>query len=282
MRSFLLFLLVLSFFPVSAWAGEKQHVDSTIDDVKVVMAEDKVFLGEEMAPSQAKALALNNARRRALEKGVGVNLHSNTLLYDGAVVSDLINSTTRGLIISEKVESGCDKESDRLYCYASIEAHVKPLKGQATSKIKFKKAAVQRPDKASVVDSPVFQHNDEIQVRMTLSEDAYINIFSVDQQGNVVRLLPNDHVESKQLHAWKGFVFPDDSLRTRGIKLRVETPKNRDKAVETVVVIATTEKGHFLQDTSIENPTITDLMKELSELDQSQWAQKTIWYEVRR
>lgn len=282
MRSILFFILVLSFFPVSAWADEEVAVKPADSDVKIVAAEGRVFIGEDMAPSQAKAVALNYARRSALEQAVGVNLHSNTLLYNGEIISELINSATKGLIISEKKEDGCDAESGRLYCYAKIEAHVKPLKGESTSKIKFLKHLIQRPDKEIAVNNPVFQNNDEIQVRVTLNEDSYLNLFSVDQYGNITKLFPNEYAKIEPVTARKEFAFPDDSLRTRGLKLRVTTPKNSHKAIETVLIVATKGKEHFLEDASIENPTITDLMRELSELDQSQWAEKAIEYEVRR
>lgn len=283
MRMFLFFILVLSFFPRCAGADEKKgDVYSVLDDVKIVTTEGKAVMGEDMTVSQAKAVALNHARRSALEKAVGVNLHSNTILYNGELISDLINSATKGLIVKEKIEDGCGEESGRLYCYARIEAHVKPLKGQSAPKIKFLKYSVQRPDNDAAVNNPVFQSNDEIQVKVALNEDSYLNVFSVDQYGNITKLFPNEYVKSEPVPARKAFVFPDDSLRARGLKIRVETPKKLSKATETVLIVATKEKGHFLEDHLIDNPTITDLMKELSELDQSQWAEKSIGYEVRR
>jgi hypothetical protein len=48
------------------------------------------------------------------------------------------------------------------------------------------------------------------------------------------------------------------------------------------MIIAAKEEGRFLSDTSIQNPTISDLMKELSEIDQSSWDEETVGYEVRR
>jgi len=283
MRGFLVFFLALTVLPVCAWADEKKGVESAMQDVKVVTTEGRAFIDEDMTMSQAKAVALNYARRSALEKAVGVNLHSNTLLYNGEIISELINSATKGLIIKEKVEGGCGEESGgRLYCYARIEAHVKPLKGENAPRIKFLKSIIQRPDKEAVVNNPVFQNNDEIQIRVTLNGDSYQNVFSVDQYGNITKLFPNDYAESKPVTARKEFVFPDDSLRARGLKLRVTTPENRSKATETVLIVATKEKEYFLEDGSTDNPTIADLMRELSELDQSQWAEKTIGYEVRR
>ncbi|MBI5191976.1 MAG: hypothetical protein HZA08_00875 [Nitrospirae bacterium] len=60
------------------------------------------------------------------------------------------------------------------------------------------------------------------------------------------------------------------------------TPKGLNEGIESVLIIATKEAKHFLTDTDIQNPTISDLMKELSVLDPVSWAEKTIGYEVRK
>ena len=88
----------------------------------------------------------------------------------------------------------------------------------------------------------------------------------MDQYGNSVKLYPNDYVEAKTVPARKEFVFPDDVWRSHGLKLRVRTPKDKSTAVESVVIIATKEEGHFLEDTALQNPTFTDIMKELAVL----------------
>jgi len=76
-------------------------------------------------------------------------------------------------------------------------------------------------------------------------------------------------------------VIPTDEQRKAGLKMKVRTPKGAKKAVESVLVIATREKVDLLNMKSNENPTITDLMRELSEMDPSLWAEKAVGYEVR-
>jgi hypothetical protein len=62
----------------------------------------------------------------------------------------------------------------------------------------------------------------------------------------------------------------------------VWTPKNKSRAIETVLIIATKEKTDFLSDKKAEDVTITDLMKELSEIEPSLWAEEAVGYEVRK
>lgn len=104
-----------------------------------------------------------------------------------------------------------------------------------------------------------------------------MSIFSVDQNGNVIKLFPNEYQNPAVVPSRKEFVFPENKLRARGLKLRVNTPKKLGKALESVLIIATKEEAHFLEDSAIQNPTITDLMKEPSELDENfPWAEKTV------
>lgn len=276
LKWFLIAMLVLA--PVCGFAEEKKAEGI----FKVVTSEGRCIIEGDITLPQAKALALNNARRSALEEAVGVSLHGSSTLYNGELIGELINTATKGLIVKQRViEDRCGDEGGKLCCMAKIEAHVKPLEGNRARTLKVLKASVQRFDK----DTPasVFQDNDEIQIRTAVNEDSFLNIFSVDQNGNVSMLYPNEFRKAEVIPKRKEFVFPDSELRAQGLKLKVKTPKKLSKALESVLIIATKEEAHFLEDASVQNPTITDLMKEISELDEStSWAEKTVGYEVRK
>ncbi len=98
----------------------------------------------------------------------------------------------------------------------------------------------------------------------------------------ITKLFPNDYFKGEATPANKVFIFPDDTQRAIGLKLRVKTPEKLSRAVESVLIIATKEKVDFLSDKAIETPTITDLMQELSKFDPSRWAEETVGYEVRK
>jgi hypothetical protein len=67
-----------------------------------------------------------------------------------------------------------------------------------------------------------------------------------------------------------------------GLKLRVTTPQNLKRAVESILVIASRKRIDIMSDDAVANPTITDLMRELSMNDPSLWVEKTLGYEVRK
>jgi len=108
-----------------------------------------------------------------------------------------------------------------------------------------------------------------------------MNIFSVSQDGRVVRLLPNAYMKQDRIPSRQNFIFPDEALRNAGFKLRVHVPKNLSKAYETIIIIGTKEKADFLS-AKEKDATLSDLMGELSLVEQSSWADAVIGYEVRK
>jgi hypothetical protein len=67
-----------------------------------------------------------------------------------------------------------------------------------------------------------------------------------------------------------------------GLKLRVTTPGKLKRAVESILILATRKRTDILSNGTTDNPTISDLMRELSSIDPSIWVEKTLGYEVRK
>lgn len=107
-----------------------------------------------------------------------------------------------------------------------------------------------------------------------------LHLFSVDQNGGISKLYSNDLCHAESLASGRELVFPEEALRSSGLKMIVRTPKGVKKAVESVLVIATRENLELLENKKITDPAITDLMRELSEMDPSQWVERTVGYEV--
>lgn len=271
-RSILAMIIVL--FAVPAMAAHDEPVR--------VEAEGTILLGDDSTVGQAKAAALNNARRAALEKATGVEVHGSSMVYNYQLINDLVHTATRGIIVKENVlKISCTTKDEQVSCSAKIEAWVKPLHTERRGDFAVMKAFVHRIDKVEAAASTVFQNNDEIMIRAMANQDAYFSLFSVDQFGGISKHYPNEYVKQEKLPAGKEVIFPDDSCRQGGLKLKVRTPRGKKKAVESVLIIATKERSALLEDVKAKDLTITDLMKELSEMDPSQWVEQTVGYEVR-
>ena len=270
-----LFIIVFACLLIpGASSGQEMH--------RSVEAKGEAILSEDSTPMEAKAIALNNARQHAIEEAVGIVVTSRTDVYNFQVISDFVTAATKGLIVRENIlENKCVTRDGQIMCAARIEALVKPLSLERKGNLKIVNASVQRPDRDTAARAPVFQSKDEIQIKVSVSEDSYVNLFSIDQYGAIAKIFPNDYATQKKISPGTQFVFPTNDERTAGLKIRVSTPKGIRKAVESVLVIITREKVTLMADATIENPTIADLMREVSELDQSNWADRTVGYEVK-
>jgi len=270
-----LFICLCAFIPVFADAGQ--------DNIQIIEKEGEAVLGDDMTPAQAKALALNNARRSAIEQASGVIVHGSSVVYNFQLVSDLVASATRGVIIKEEIlADDIKKEGKQIVYYTKIKAHVKTLENRERSSLKILKADVNRYGSNPASATIVFQDNDEIQIRAKANSDAYIHVFNISQDGWVTKLYPNEYFKAEITSPETEFIFPNEKQRDLGLKLKVRTPKNLSRAIETMLIVATKEKTDFLSDKKAGEVTITDLMRELSEIDASLWTEKIAGYEVRK
>ena len=250
--------------------------------IQEIIAEGRAMLGEDTTPAQAKALALNEARRIAVERAAGVLVRTSSVVYNSELISDLISTFTKGLIIREDVLSeGLRTEDGQVAYVCRIKASIKPVLQRKQKDIRIIAAEVSRVDRPFSSSSPIFQDNDEIKIRVKTASNLNINVFSVSQDGRVVLLLPNPYVKLETVSGGQDFIFPDEAMRAAGFKLRVHTPKNLSRAYETIVIIATKERKDFLS-AKTQDVTLSDLMRELSLLEQPFWADAVIGYEVRR
>ncbi len=122
--------------------------------------------------------------------------------------------------------------------------------------------------------------------------DAFIHIFSVGQDDTVTVLYPNRFVADGFVAAEKELVFPDEAQRMLGLRLRV-SPTGSKKGIEKIKLIATTKKidltkgtireGVFQVYIGKDSALVTDLLKALARLDESEWAREaTVPYEIRK
>lgn len=272
MRLIAAIAVVAIVLPCAAFAAGK---------VSEVEAEGRAELGfYNMSPADAQSIAHNNARRRALEKAVGTQVTATTVVYNSDLINDLVKVASKGLIIDEEVLLSEPRTDGKDIIYVvRIRAKVKALDSRSRPPVKFRYAYVQRPDRKDAMKGvPTFQDGDEVQVRLKMDKDAYLHIFSVDQFGKLYPLYPNSYTDDPAIRGGGHFVFPDDGLRSMGLRLKAETLEKQDRSSESLMIIATTGNDLFLE--GEKDSTITDLLKELSERDQSGWALEVVGYVV--
>lgn len=264
-------LIIILVTSVRVWAEE---------NLITIETEGKAEISAGRTKDDARNLALQRARRNALEEAVGVDVRGSTIVYNAEMINDMVMTGTKGLITSQEVLfDRCGEEGDILVCTVRIKAIIKELDRSLSPPFRIN-AYVHRPGvKQKRTSAPQFYDGDEVQVSIKLNNKGYVSIFSIDQLGNVYQIFPNKYAKDSLVDDGQKVIFPDDRLRAKGLKLRAHTLEGYDKSHESLMIIATTREVDFLDD--IESvPTMTDLMNQLAEIDQQVWTQETIGYVV--
>jgi hypothetical protein len=252
-----------------------------------VTVEGSVPFGDETTYGDAKIRSRENARRAAVQQAVGTFVQSKSVVYNFQLAEDLIRTSVRGLIVEENIlqegvqSIGSAGKSMGLMYVTKIKAKVRPVpmerKGTITVNIRLNKT--------------LFVDGEEMAIHVTANQDVFLHVFNVGQDDSVTVLFPNKYVTDNHIAANADIVFPDDSQKAEGIRLRVFLPQTSRGGLDRIKVIATAKridlvKGKFPEGAFREYPgkdssLITDLLKELAVLDESEWAEATVAYEVK-
>lgn len=258
---------------------------TTSQDIRVT-AEGSVPFGEETTLGEAKVKSLEYARRSALQQAVGTFVQRKSVVYNFQLAEDLVQTTVRGVIVGEEVlwegpqEIRAPGKPMALVYVTKIRASIRPVGLERKNTIALK-ASLNRAR---------FTAGEEMNIRVFSDQDVFLHVFSVGQDDTVSVLLPNRFSKDNQVPAKTEFVFPSEPQKAKGLHLRVFPPKTAKTGYDRVKIIATTKdldliKGKFKEGIFMEYPgkdsaLITELIKELALLDESEWGEVTITYEV--
>lgn len=251
-----------------------------------VIVEGSVPFGDETTYGDAKVRSRENARRAAIQQAVGTFVQSKSVVYNFQLAEDLIRTSLRGLIVEELIlqegvqSVGLAGKSVGLMYVTKIKAKVRPVpmerKGTITVNVKLNKT--------------LFVDGEEMAIHVTANQDVFLHIFNVGQDDSVTVLFPNKYATDNHIAANADLVFPDDSQKAKGIRLRVFVPQTSRRGLDRIKVIAAAKKidlvkgkfpeGAFREYPGKDSSLITDLLKELAVLDESEWAEATVAYEV--
>ena len=278
--------ILRAYHPPSEVAPESSDASPMLSDGIWVTVEGTVFFGNDTTIAQARTRSRDEARRKAIEQAIGVFVRARTVVYNFGVAEDLVHSIVRGVVIDEQILSEGLREVD-------IGKGQKALVHNTTLKARIKPVPAERRNGFVIkgdLNKSIFFANEEMVITVAASEAAYIHIFNVDQDNAVTVLFPNKFRRDNYVIGMKEFIFPDDDLREMGVRLRVVPPAGVTKALEKIKLIATKKNlelppgkfndGSFQTYQGHDTGLVTDLMKELTELEDTEWAEETVSYEV--
>jgi hypothetical protein len=249
-----------------------------------VEAEGVVAMGQDTTLEAAQRGSLDAARRAAIEQAVGTFVKSSSVVRNFQLADDLIHTVVRGVIVDEKLlRRGVAESKDE---HGAIY--------QTRIKAKVRGIPVERRGNFAVsarLNRVVFNEGDEVELRITPTQDAYLYIFNVAPDEHITVLAPNSYEPETPLRAGKEYVFPSETLVQRRVKLRTWLLPGSAKSSEKIKVVVTRQpvallkgrvaEGVFMEYKPSETALLVELMRVLGALDPADWAETTLAYEVR-
>jgi uncharacterized protein DUF4384 len=242
---------------------------------------------ENITKNEARKLAIDNARREAVEKVVGVDLLSETMVINYNVSGDVIRAIPHGRVIGIEILNEdidlipAEKKGDApfLAYKVKIRANVAKEFGRTDSFFRLEARA----------NRTVFKEGDLIEIKITPSKDCYLSIFNVLEDEKVIILFPNRFNQNNFVKANTSFVFPDDNDRKKGITLEAFLDEGQEKADEMFHVLALKEPLFFNTAKFKEgifgiydgqSALVNDLVKNIVGIPLSHRAEKFIQYRI--
>lgn len=244
---------------------------------------------ENVTKFEARKMAIDNARRAAIEKAVGVDILSETMVINYHVSGDVVRAIPYGKILKQEIIKedvelirGLD-EREAPYLAYKVKLRVQVAKEKGTVDAFFRiKARTNRE---------VYKQGDDIEIQVTPTKDCYISIFNILEDETVLILIPNRFRQNNFVKANTTFVFPDQNDRRKGIRLEAVVGEEKEKTDEIFHVLALKEPLKF--DTAQYSEGIfgvyngssglmCDLVKEIVGIPLSHRAEKFIHYRITR
>jgi hypothetical protein len=244
---------------------------------------------ENVTKQEARQLAIDDARRAAIEKVVGVNLISETLVIDNEVSGDVIYTIPYGKVVAQKIIN------------ENVELTRSRNKGEApylTYKVRMKIQVAKQKGRADPffrvaarINRTVFRQGDHIELQITPTKDAYISVFNILPDETVLVLVPNQFRQNNFVPANTTFVFPDARDRAKGISLEAFVGEGRTESKEMFHILALKEPMSFDTATFREglfglyegrSGLVSDLVKQTVHIPLSQRAETFLYYRIEK
>ena len=268
------FILETAFFVPSIWAKEFEWV--TVEGMAAM---------ENITKEEAKRLAEKDAMRRAVEKVVGIDILAETIVIDYKVSGDIIRALPYGKVVDKEIierdiEERQDKRGDLCATY-TVKMRIKVLKEEAKADPFF---AIQ-----ASINRQVFKEGDDVEIKVIPTKDCYITIFNILEDDKVIKLVPNRFRKDNFVKCKEALVFPDESDKRRGIRLKAYLGKEKESVVETYYILGTKEALNFDIEKYVEgifgmyngkSSFVRDLIREVVEIPPSERAERCLQYRI--
>jgi len=242
---------------------------------------------ENVTKPEARKMAIDNARREAVEKVVGVDILSETMVINYNVSGDVIRTIPHGKVIGQEILKEdielipAKNMGEAPYLAYRVKMRVNVIKEKGQTDVFFRLAAE--------INRNVFKEGDLIEIKVTPSRDCYLSIFNILEDETAIILFPNRFRTNNFVKANTTFIFPGDADRKKGITLEAFVSEGKQKVDEIFHILALKEPLHFDTATFKEgifgiydghSAMVNDLVKNIVGIPLSHRAEKFIQYRI--
>jgi len=254
------------------------------EEVTWVTVEGTAALAD-ISKTEARSRAIADARRKAVEKVVGVDISAETLVVNFRLSGSLIGAIPYGRVVdSEIIEETVDSSNQD--------------KDSQTYRVKMKASVAEETAGAdpnfrleAYLNRASFTDGDEMRMSIRSTQDCYISVFIILEDEKIIRLIPNRFKTYNFLQANETFLFPDENDTALGITLKVHTPEG-DKAVTETLYIVALKQDLTFDDAGFQEGIygvydgqtafIQDLIKRIVSIPLSERAEKLMQYQIKK
>jgi hypothetical protein len=226
--------------PAPEFDGKAKNLGKdAVNNCTWLETEGLVRVGDQDSRSQARAAAMAEARKRAMESFLGVDLKQRGLDFqqeglrdEDQLVESILQTTRRGRVIDEKVLKegymdvpGCPACRFRM----TLRSCLVPLPTDSDHDFQVELS----------LSRTRFVDGDEARIKVTATRECYVYLYDVGVDGETSLVVPNEIVPEVRLKAGETFEYPDADARKRGVKLVAQLPEGKSVSAETIRLIAT-------------------------------------------
>ncbi|MBI4746295.1 MAG: DUF4384 domain-containing protein [Deltaproteobacteria bacterium] len=225
---------------------------------------------ENITAEEARQLALNRARSKAIEEISGLGVSGSALVKDFMLVADFIHSMSSGHVLKEEVlnwetatfRQKADDPPLMLYRVKLKSCVTSDLPGDPYFRVKGE------------LNRQVFMAGEEATIKARCTKDCYITILNLTAENKIWVLLPNEYEPSRLIKAGEEYTFP-----MSGLSLEMQTLPGHKRDAEAFILVGTKERFDLMSKGSSLKP--EDLYKALLSLPPDTRTEDVLVYEVR-
>ena len=252
------------------------------DDLREVTTVGKAVISGNTTYDQAKTQALNQARALAVEQAAGITVSNTSIIQNGLMLVDLVNTFSHGFLVKETRKSwkGSWAEgntADKLG-FPIIEVAL-----TGTVKV-LPKTFFRNYNITAKLDKKTYANGDKVQIRIKAKEDMYVVVANYTSKNNIIPIFPSPYQKNNLVKAGDSITIPE--LNDSHFTLAVSNYAGHKQDVEAFLVFgfqrtSETDNIHWARIFKAgEEINYADFFNTLTALPVKSMAQKTLVYRV--